>query len=66
MTGNVRAPFLDFKSFVTEEAEAQEIEVRATPPVRSPFLSVYELEDGEASYDDPVREAYSVLVNAAP
>jgi hypothetical protein len=63
MTGKVNALFLDCKNLVTEEAEAQEIEVRASPPIRSPFLSVYELEDGEGSHDDRVREAYSVLVN---
>ena len=62
--GNVRVPFLDSRSFVTEETEVQEPNVRATPSsFRSPFLSVYELEEGEGAYDDPVREAYSVLVN---
>jgi len=58
-----QSPFLDVKSFATEEAELQEVGVRASPPVRSPFLAVYELEDGESSYDDPVREAYSALVD---
>ena len=60
---NNQAPFLDVRSFVTEEPEAEAIEVRASPPVRTPFLSVYELEDGEGSYNDPVREAYAALVN---
>lgn len=61
--GNANAPFLDFKSFITEEAEAQEPEFRSTLAVRSPFISVYELADGESAVDDPVREAYSTLVN---
>ena len=62
-SGNASAPFLDFKSFIAEEAEAQEPEIRQTPTVRSPFISVYELADGESAIDDPVREAYSTIVN---
>jgi hypothetical protein len=60
-SGNASVPFLDFKSFIAEEAEAQE---PAKPPtISSPFVSVYELADGESAFDDPVREAYSTLVN---
>ena len=61
--GNVSAPFLDFKSFITEESEATEPEIRMTPAVRSPFISVYESADGEKTFDDPIREAYSTIVN---
>jgi hypothetical protein len=61
--GHASAPFLDFKSFITEEAEAEEPELRSTPAARSPFVSVYESEDGERAFDDPVREAYSTFVN---
>ena len=61
--GNASAPFLDFKSFITEEAETQEPEVQTTLAVRSPFMSVYESAEGESAFDDPVREAYSTLVN---
>jgi hypothetical protein len=62
-TGHASVPFLDFKSFITEEAEAQEPELRSTPAPSSPFMSVYELADGETAFDDPVREAYATLVN---
>ncbi|MGH7335541.1 MAG: hypothetical protein ACREKS_22905, partial [Candidatus Rokuibacteriota bacterium] len=61
--GHSSTPFLDFKSFVAEEAEAPESEFRSPPTARSPFLSVYELEDGESAVDGPTREAYSTLVN---
>ena len=61
--GNASAPFLDFKSFITEEAETQEPEVQTTLAGRSPFVSVYESAEGESAFDDPVREAYSTLVN---
>jgi len=61
--GHASAPFLDSKSFITEESEAQEPELRSTLPVRSPFISVYEMAEGESAVDDPVREAYSTLVN---
>jgi len=61
--GNTNAPFLDFKSFIAEESEAKEPEIRTTLAARSPFISVYELADGESAIDDPVREAYSTIVN---
>jgi hypothetical protein len=60
---NARAPFLDFQSFATAEAETAEPEVRALPSSRSPFISVYELVEGESTYDDPVREAYAEIIN---
>jgi hypothetical protein len=61
--GNSRTPFLDSSSFAREEAETQE-PVRATSGVLSPFVSVYELSEGESTYyDDPVREAYSTILN---
>lgn len=61
--GNARAPFLDFQSFAVAEAETAEPEVRSFPSSRSPFISVYELVEGESQYDDPVREAYAEIVN---
>ena len=61
--GNARAPFLDFQSFALAEAEAAEPEVRSLPSSRSPFISVYELVEGESTYDDPVREAFATIVN---
>jgi hypothetical protein len=62
-SGNSSVPFLDFKSFITEEAEIQEPEMRTTPADRSPFISVYESAEGENTVDDPVREAYATIVN---
>jgi hypothetical protein len=61
--GQASTPFLDFKSFTAEESEAQEPEIRVKLPVQSPFISVYESADGASAIDDPVREAYSALVN---
>ena len=60
-TTSVRTPFLDADSFAREEMES-------VPPVRasgpwSPFLSVYEAEEGENQADQPLREAYAALVN---
>src|SRR5262245_32074441 len=61
--GHANAPFLNYTSFIGEESEAQETEQQTTLAVRSPFVSVYELADGESVVDDPLREAYSTLVN---
>jgi hypothetical protein len=61
-TTSVRTPFLDADSFAREEMES-------VPPVRaasgpwSPFLSVYEADEGENQADEPLREAYAALVN---
>jgi hypothetical protein len=62
---NAHVPFLDLQSFAVAEAESLPAEPRSSTPLRSPFLSVYEL-DGradESSFDDPVRDAYATLVN---
>ncbi|MCI0418038.1 MAG: hypothetical protein L0312_02265 [Acidobacteria bacterium] len=61
--GQASAPFLGLKSFIVEESEAQEPEIRTSLAVRSPFISVYELADGESAFDDPIREAYSSIVH---
>jgi hypothetical protein len=59
--GNSYTPFVDMPSFVREEGE-----VPVTPPSGgapwSPFLSVYEQIEGEAPFEDPVREAYVSVV----
>jgi hypothetical protein len=60
-SGNASVHFLDFKSFITEEAEAQE--PAKTSAIGSPFISVYESVEGENTVDDPVREAYATIVN---
>ena len=61
--GHSNVPFLNYTSFIGEELEAQETEPRTTLAVRSPFVSVYELAEGESAVDDPLREAYSTLVD---
>ncbi len=61
--GRTSVPFLDLKSFSGVESETQEREVVTTSPIRMPFISVYEQADSENAFDDPVREAYSTLVN---
>jgi hypothetical protein len=62
--GHASTPFVDFSSFKSEEeAETQEPEVRSALTVRSPFVSVYESVEGESGFDDPVRQAYSSLVD---
>ncbi|MCA1636674.1 MAG: hypothetical protein LC802_24150 [Acidobacteria bacterium] len=61
--GNAQSPFLNLSSFEIGEAEAQAVEVRATAPVSSPFVSVYESIEGEGDYDDPAHEAFSTVVN---
>ena len=38
-------------------------EIRSVLTVRTPFVSVYESADGESAFDDPIREAYSSLVD---
>lgn len=57
-----QTPFLDFSSFSVEEAQEPSPLVRSATPARSPFLSVYELADGEVLQNDPVREAYASLM----
>lgn len=60
----VRAPFLDFASFGADEAPSP-TPMRVPPPMRPPFLSVYELDGqpAEAAVDDPAREAFAMLVD---
>jgi hypothetical protein len=52
-------PFLEAESFV------QGADVPApTAPAWSPFVSAYESPDWESEADEPLREAYSTVVNA--
>lgn len=61
---STRSPFLDFNSFNVEEAELPPPVIQAPPPVRSPFISLYKFEEGEAlTYDDPVREAVASFID---
>jgi hypothetical protein len=61
--GNVSTPFVDSNSFITEEAETESPKIRSVVTFRTPFVSVYESADGESALDDPIREAYSSLVD---
>jgi hypothetical protein len=61
--GHASSPFVDFSSFSAEEAGTQDLEARSALTVRSPFVSVYEAAEGESAFDDPVRQAYSTLVD---
>src|SRR5437899_9753786 len=58
-----QTPFLDFNSFNVEGAQEPRPPFRAVALDRSPFLSVYELNEGEVFQNDPVREAYASLMN---
>jgi hypothetical protein len=62
-TATARAPFLDLSSFSAEEAPPAREPLHAGAPTRSPFLSVYESLQGEATDQDPLREAYATLMN---
>jgi hypothetical protein len=62
-TATARAPFLDATSFTVAEVAEPAAAIRASAPARSPFLSVYESNDGVVSHADPVREAFAALVN---
>ena len=62
---NARVPFLDFQSFAIDETESPPPDLRVGTALRSPFLSVYEIDGQEAAsgVDEPLREAYAALVN---
>jgi len=59
---NDQAPFLDVRSFVTEEGSRDVIEPETTGPPSSPFLSLYESEEG-AGLVDPEAEEYVTFLN---
>ena len=61
--GNASVPFLGLTSFITEEAEAAEPVVRASPAMRSPFVSIYESAAGEGAIDEAGREAYAAILD---
>ena len=58
-----RAPFLSFDSFSVAAAHEAPPTARSNAPSRSPFLSVYELEDGEDPQTQTLRETYATLMN---
>lgn len=62
-TATARAPFLDTTSFNVADVVTPALAIRPSMPARSPFLSVYESNEGEAAYADPVRAAFASLVN---
>lgn len=59
---NNQAPFLDVRSFVTEEESRDVIEHETSVPAMSPFLSFYESEGGGGSVD-PEAEEYVAFLN---
>ena len=62
--GNASAPFLALDSFIEEEHNTLTDELlRPAAPTQSPFISVYESPAGESEFDEPLREAYTSVVN---
>lgn len=59
---NNQTPFLDVRSFVTEDESHSIVEQEASLPASSPFLSLYESED-DGSLVDPETEEYVLFLN---
>lgn len=59
---NKQSPFLDISSFLTDELNYEENEHQVMVPSNSPFLSVYETEEG-SGLSDPVGEDYVTFLN---
>lgn len=59
---SVHAPFLDVQSFAQEEAQAPSSD-SFSPPIQSPFVSLYEMEGGMPVHEDPEAEVFASLVN---
>lgn len=57
-----QAPFLDVRSFVMEEVSQEVLESTTSGPLASPFLALYESEEG-GGLVDPETEEYVVLLN---
>ena len=57
-----QAPFLDVRSFVTEEGSRDVLERETSVPPSSPFLSLYESEEG-GGLVDPETEKYVAFLN---
>jgi hypothetical protein len=57
-----QAPFVDVKSFTTEEGSRDVLERETSVPSSSPFLSLYESEEG-GSVVDPETEDYVAFLN---
>jgi hypothetical protein len=62
-TVSERAPFLSFDSFSVAAVHEAPPAARTNLPSRSPFLSVYELEDGEDPQAQALRETYATLMH---
>lgn len=56
------APFLDVRSFISDEESREGIEHETLIPLSSPFLSVYESEDGFGLIN-PATEDYVAFLN---
>ena len=62
--GQASTPFLTVNSFETEhDAPATDLEIHPRLSARSPSVSVYESALGASVFEDPIREAYSSLVD---
>lgn len=59
---NNQAPFLDVRSFVSEEGSQEVMEREASVPATSPFLTFYESEAGGGPVD-PEAEEYVAFLN---
>lgn len=59
---NNQTPFLDVRSFVTEDESRSIVEQEASIPASSPFLSLYESED-DGGLIDPEAEEYMIFLN---
>lgn len=59
---NNQAAFLDIPSFISEEGEGDISDHEICTPPSSPFLSLYESEEGDISVD-PETEQYTVFLN---
>ena len=57
-----QAPFLDVKSFISEEVPASQDVLETSVPPSSPFLSLYEVEEGFGPID-PETEEYTAFLS---
>jgi hypothetical protein len=59
---NSQTPFLEVRSFLSEEAPTGRDEFEAAGSAPSPFLSIYEAEDGSL-VTDPLAAEYAIFLN---
>src|SRR5690349_14558064 len=59
---NNQAPFVDVQSFATEEGGRDVPDRETSAPSNSPFLSLYEVEEG-GTFVNPETEEYATFLN---